>query len=185
MFNNSLCEVCAIYKIIWKNSALLNRLQMTMWPTHLAEEFQVSQEKPNLGLQTFYHDDRNTYVRAESTSTTHTVIRALSKREEESFTRKIYPFLESHFPEPPPPPAHHVKKQRVSCNTVSNQFTFFVTLIRNASHRRPIKISLSNNFPNNHKFLMEHRDRPNNGTAIITNLCLMSVFSKLKCYILN
>jgi hypothetical protein len=53
---------------MWKNSALLNRLQMTMCPIHLAEEFQVSQEKLNLGLQTFYHGDRNTHIRAESTS---------------------------------------------------------------------------------------------------------------------
>jgi len=42
MFNNFLSEIRAIYEIMRKNSALLNRLQMTMWPMPLVEEFQVS-----------------------------------------------------------------------------------------------------------------------------------------------
>jgi hypothetical protein len=73
----------------------------------------------------------------------------------------------------------------VPCRGVSSlKFTLFPRGKLTTSHRRPIKIGLPNNFPNNHKkFLLEDTDRLNNGTAIITNLFLMSVSSKLKCYI--
>jgi hypothetical protein len=41
MFSDFFSENCAIYEIMWKNTAQLNRLQMTMWPMHLAGEFKV------------------------------------------------------------------------------------------------------------------------------------------------
>jgi len=50
MFNNFLSEIRTTYKIMWKNSALLKRLQTTRCLMHLAQEFQVSHEKLNLGL---------------------------------------------------------------------------------------------------------------------------------------
>jgi hypothetical protein len=117
----------------------------------------------------------------------HTVIRTSCPKERKNLSPERFNHFQYPASQPlPPSPSHRpCKKQKMSCNTVSNQFTFFVTLKINTSHGRPIKIGLPNNFLNNHKFLMKHRDRPNNGTVIITNLFLMSVSSKLKGYILD